>query len=66
MKKIICRINNRTGAMTIRAEGFSGEECLKATAPLEKGLGLRDATQELTPEFYQTAEQQSEQQQGTQ
>lgn len=65
MKKIICRINNRTGAMTIKVEGCSGSECQQLTAPLEKGLGLRDVTEEILPEFYQTTEQQT-QQQGTQ
>jgi hypothetical protein len=49
-KKIICIID-KDGGMKVKTEGYSGEECLKATEKLEKGLGMNSAC-ELTPEYY--------------
>lgn len=62
-KKIIATINKKTGAITIRTEGYNGAECLNATKKLEDGLGLNTDGREYTPEFYDTTSEQ--QQQGT-
>lgn len=51
MSKVIAVINKKTGAITIKTEGFSGEACLKATEKLREGLGI-DAEPEKTDEYY--------------
>ena len=56
MKKIKCSIDPKTGEMKILTEGYSGEECLAATKPLEDGLGMNAACT-LTEEFYKNAQQ---------
>ncbi len=50
------------GEITIKAEGYSGDECLKATEPFERALG-RKKSQDLTPEFFETPIQQQEEDQ---
>jgi hypothetical protein len=59
MKKIICRINVKTGVMTTVTEGYNGAECLNdpKVKKFEDGLGLTDAPTEMTSEFYNTTEQ---------
>jgi hypothetical protein len=42
------------GMTTVTTSGFSGEECLAASRPLERALGL-DGEAELTEEFYDPA-----------
>ncbi len=59
MSKVIAVINKKTGAVTIKAEGFVGDACLKATEKLREDFGIT-AEPERTDEFYAT-EQQSEQ-----
>lgn len=69
MKTVRGIINERTGELTIKVEGCTGNECQKLTAPIEKGLGFGikgETKEEILPEFYQTTEQQTEQQQGAQ
>ncbi len=56
MKKIIMSIDPKTGGVSVKTEGYQGEECLKATAGLESGLGMRGQC-ELSPEYYEKAEQ---------
>lgn len=65
MKKVLGTIDKKTGKLTFKVEGCAGVECTMLTAPLEIGLGMREPERELLPEFYQTTEQQT-QQQGTQ
>ena len=62
MKKVIAKINKKTGAITLQTEGFSGEGCLEATKKLRDGLRI-EAEPTPTPEYYQ-AEEQAQQQQG--
>lgn len=50
-KKIIARINRKTGKLTIQTEGYSGAECLEATRKIREGLGI-DAEPDKTPEFF--------------
>jgi Protein of unknown function (DUF2997) len=63
MKKVIAKIDKKTGKLTLSTEGFSGEACLAATKKLREGLGI-DAEPEKLPEFFQE-EVKDEQQQGT-
>lgn len=63
--KIIARISKKSGATTLTPQGISGPACREKTRPLMEGLGMREVTEEVLPEFYQTTEQQTEQQQGT-
>lgn len=63
MKKIISRIDPKTGVVSVKTEGFSGDECYKATEALEQKLGLDRACATPTPELYQE-KQENEQQVG--
>jgi hypothetical protein len=54
MKKIIAKINPKTGKVTLETQGFSGDECLKETEALKTKLGLHGGSCELTPEYYTT------------
>ena len=63
MPKVIAVINKRTGAVTIKAEGFTGDACLKATERLRDGLGIT-AEPERTDAFYATEETNQQQEQG--
>lgn len=56
MKKIVGIIDRKTGRITLTPEGYTGNECIQKTAPLEKGLGLKEPERELKPEFYQQTE----------
>jgi Protein of unknown function (DUF2997) len=51
-KKIIAKINKKTGALTITTEGYAGADCLKATEELEKGLGMNQGCSVPTQEMY--------------
>lgn len=51
MGKVIGRINKKTGAITIKTEGFNGEACLEATRKLRARLGI-DKEPERTNEYY--------------
>lgn len=61
MKKILIRIEKKTGKVTITPQGYTGSECLEATKKLEEGLGLIDPEREILPEMYQSTETQQEQ-----
>ena len=61
-KKVLVRINKKTGLPTISTVGFEGPSCLKATEKLREGLGI-DAEPERTPDFY-VEETKAEQQEG--
>lgn len=50
-KKVIAKINKKTGKLTLSTEGFSGEACLAATKKLREGLGI-EAEPDKLPEFY--------------
>ena len=52
MKTIIVEID-KTGGVKIETQGFSGEECLKATENIKKALGMEQERQ-LTAEYYAT------------
>lgn len=60
-KKIIAKINLKTGALTLSTEGYQGASCLEATRKLREGLGI-EAEPDKTPEFYQEEVQQQQQQ----
>lgn len=62
MKKIIGRIDKKTGKMTLETVGFTGEACLEATKKLRDGLGI-EAEPEKTIDYYKE-EVTQEQQQG--
>ena len=51
MKKIIGRIDKKTGKLTLETVGFTGEACLLATKKLRDGLGI-EAEPEKTADFY--------------
>lgn len=53
--KIIARINKKTGAVTLKTEGFQGESCLEATKKLRADMGI-EAEPERTSEFYTNEE----------
>jgi len=57
MKQIICTITKKTGAVSVKAEGYAGASCLAATKELEAKLGLVDAHREETHEMHQTEEE---------
>lgn len=63
MKKILGRINKKTGQMTLSTEGFTGEACLEATRKLREGLGI-EAEPERTADYYKE-EVTQQQEQGT-
>lgn len=56
-KKIIAKINKKTGGLEIKTEGYSGGECEEATRQLEQGLGMDQACSVPTPEMYQQVEE---------
>jgi hypothetical protein len=43
------------GKVVIKTTGYAGAECLKATAQLERDLGIEKESDVKTPEYYQTA-----------
>lgn len=53
MAQIKIRYNKKTGKLEIETVGFEGDECLKATAGLEKALGIDPSKVQLTPEYFQ-------------
>lgn len=52
MKKVIAKIDKKTGKLTIETQGYTGDECYKATEGLEKSLGLDRACSVPTAEAY--------------
>lgn len=52
MKTIIVNVDSE-GQVEIEAVGYKGQSCSKATAALEKALGLAK-TSKKKPEYYQT------------
>ena len=58
MKKIIAKIDPKTGILSIETQGYKGQECYDATSELEKSLGMDRACAASTPEMYQQPEQQ--------
>lgn len=60
MKTITLRINKRSGKVTLKVEGCTGESCKELTKPIEDGLGMKDHERELLPEYYQQQEQQQQ------
>ena len=60
MKKIVFTINSKTGAVTVKPEGYKGDECFTKTKKLEQGLVMSGQC-ELTPENYETPETNKEQ-----
>lgn len=58
-KKIVFEINGKTGAATIKPEGYKGEECFTKAKPLEQGLGMKGQC-ELTPENFEAPEREKE------
>lgn len=57
MKQVLIQIS-ATGDLTIEAQNFKGAECEKATAALEKALGVT-GNRKKKPEYY--AKQQHQQ-----
>jgi len=60
MKRIIGKIDKRSGKITITTEGFEGATCLEATKKLEEGLGIKEPEREYKAEFYTTTEQEQQ------
>lgn len=52
MKKVTIEIDE-AGNVVIATAGFSGGECLKETADIERSLGVT-TSDEKTPEFHKT------------
>jgi len=63
MKKMIARINKKTGVMTLSVEGCIGDSCIDLTKPIRDGLGMT-GDPERTSEYFQE-EASTDQQQGT-
>ena len=55
MKQVTIHIT-ATGDLTIEAQNFKGADCEKATAALEKALGVTGGKKK-KPEYYQSATQ---------
>ena len=51
MKKIVAKINKKTGALTLQTVGFEGEACLEATRKLREQMRI-EAEPEKTAEYY--------------
>lgn len=60
-KKIIAKIEKKTGKLTITTEGYSGPDCLEATKALEEGLGMDQACSVPTEEMYKVKEGEQQQ-----
>ena len=62
-RKILAKINRKTGEMTLKFEGYVGPECMQGIPEkLIKGLAMEDAEVNLTSEYYAVEEQQQDQQ----
>ena len=53
MKTIKAKIRKKDGVVALETSGYTGDECLKATAKLEEGLGIQHPDRQLKPEFYE-------------
>ena len=62
MTKTITIIVKPSGETTVETKGFAGASCQDASRFLELALGHRSGDR-LTPEFYQTAETEAQNQQ---
>lgn len=60
MKKITIKISASTGEVTVKPEGYKGDECFRKTKAFEQGLGMTGQC-ELTPENFESPEQNREQ-----
>jgi hypothetical protein len=60
MKRIIGKIDKRSGKITITTEGFEGATCLEATRKLEEGLGIKEPDRTLTPDYYKESKQEQQ------
>lgn len=56
-EKVIIKVDD-SGRVEIEASGFSGDNCMKATAPMERALG-KSASMKRKPEFFNQASEQS-------
>lgn len=61
--KILEIVVSATGETRVETKGFTGGECRQASEFFEKALGQRTSEQ-LTPEFHQSAHEQQSQKQG--
>lgn len=43
------------GEITVEANGFTGEDCVETTGPLEEALGMDPGSRELKPEYHEEA-----------
>ena len=59
MARIIELVVSPNGATTVQTKGYSGSECLGASAWLEKALGIATADQK-TVEYFNTQVNQQE------
>jgi hypothetical protein len=62
LNKTIEIVVSPKGETTITTTGFTGPTCREASGFLEKALG-RQTSETLTPEFYQTTEERTSEQQ---
>lgn len=53
MRKIIHRIDPKTGKIEVRVEGVSGPGCYDLTKNIEQRLGMDRACSVATPEMFQ-------------
>lgn len=56
MKEIVIKIDKKGGVTVEPTKGYSGKECLKATADIEAALGKLEARKD-KPEMYKEPEQ---------
>ncbi len=63
MSKIIEIVVSPEGRTTVQTSGFTGSACREASKTLEEALGQR-ISENLTAEFYQTAQAKQQLQQG--
>ena len=61
MSKKIVFIISETGEVSLEAQGFKGRECLKASEPFRKALGIPDEAVEPTRDMYKAQETTREQ-----
>ena len=56
-KKVIAKIDPKTGKIEIKTEGYAGAECLEATKGLETGLGMDQGCAIPSEDMYKQPEQ---------
>lgn len=55
-RKIVMKIDPKTGNCTVAPEGYTGDDCQKATKGLVDGLGMTGSC-ELTPDYYKASDE---------